>query len=68
MRKHFSSLRSQMTLLTTGTVLAVVILATVFYSSAQRMSEKKAATFVHSMGVSKLLRLDLEQVDATLIS
>lgn len=49
MRKHFSSLRSQMTLLTTGTVLAVVILATVFYSSAQRMSEKKAATFVHSM-------------------
>lgn len=38
-----------MTLLTTGTVLAVVILATVFYSSAQRMSEKKAATFVHSM-------------------
>ena len=30
MRKHFSSLRSQMTLLTTGTVLAVVILATVF--------------------------------------
>ena len=45
MRKHFSSLRSQMTLLTTGTVLA----ATVFYSSAQRMSEKKAATFVHSM-------------------
>lgn len=49
MRKHFSSLRSQMMLLTTGTVLAVVILATVFYSSAQRMSEKKAATFVHSM-------------------
>ena len=49
MRKHFTSLRSQMTLLTTGTVLAVVILATVFYSSAQRMSEKKAATFVHSM-------------------
>lgn len=49
MRKHFSSLRSQVTLLTTGTVLAVVILATVFYSSAQRMSEKKAATFVHSM-------------------
>ena len=49
MRKHFSSLRSQMLLLTTGTVLAVVILATVFYSSAQRMSEKKAATFVHSM-------------------
>lgn len=42
MRKHFSSLRSQMTLLTTGTVLAVVILATVFYSSAQRMSEKKS--------------------------
>ena len=38
-----------MTLLTTGTVLAVVILATMFYSSAQRMSEKKAATFVHSM-------------------
>lgn len=49
MRKHFTSLRSQMMLLTTGTVLAVVILATVFYSSAQRMSEKKAATFVHSM-------------------
>ena len=49
MRKHFSSLRSQVTLLRTGTELAVEILATVFYSSAQRMSEKKAATFVHSM-------------------
>ena len=34
MRKHFTSLRSQMMLLTTGTVLAVVILATVFYSQA----------------------------------
>ena len=56
MRKHFSSLRSQMTLLTTGTVLAVVILATVFYSSAQRMSEKKILAFFVSSLTSTFLK------------
>ena len=48
-KRLFSSLRSQMLLLTVSTILVVLILASVFYSNAQRLSEQKAATFVHSM-------------------
>ena len=48
-KRLFSSLRSQMLLLTVSTILVVVIFASVFYSNAQRLSEQKAATFVHSM-------------------
>lgn len=48
-KRYFGSLRRQVGLLTVLTVLVILVMATVFFSQAQRLTEQKTSSFVHTM-------------------
>ena len=49
-RKHvWASLRVQIALLITLTVLVILVMGSIFYFSAQSLTEKKNVTFVHTL-------------------
>lgn len=57
-KKHFRSLRRQFAMITVFTVLVILVMAAVFFFQAQRLTEKKTASFVHTMLTQLGDRLD----------
>lgn len=47
--KFFRSIRQQVALLTVLTVVVILVMAAVFFMQAQRLTEKKNASFVHTL-------------------
>lgn len=63
--KFFRSIRQQVALLTVLTVVVILVMAAVFFTQAQRLTEKKNASFVHTL--LEQLSSQLDQIGEEMI-
>lgn len=63
--KFFRSIRQQVALLTVLTVVVILVMAAVFFMQAQRLTEKKNASFVHTL--LEQLSSQLDQIGEEMI-